>query len=77
MAEVMKKEIREVRNLLRNRGKIDPKSAAEYAARGGFEGLKKALAMESPRRCGVPHLAENAVHGYRRGSGALHRLQRR
>ena len=37
MAEVMqRKEIREVRNLLRNRGKIDPKSAAEYAARGGF-----------------------------------------
>ena len=29
MAEVMqRKEIREVRNLLRNRGKIDPKSAA-------------------------------------------------
>ncbi len=49
MAEVMqRKEIREVRNLLRNRGKIDPKSAAEYAARGGFEGLRKALAMESP-----------------------------
>ena len=42
----MKKEIKEVRNLLRNRGVIDPNSAADYAAHGGFEGLKKALAME-------------------------------
>lgn len=29
--------------LLRNRGKIDPKKAEEYAARGGYEGLRKAL----------------------------------
>ena len=26
--------------LLRNRGKIDPKKAEEYAARGGYEGLR-------------------------------------
>lgn len=31
--------------LLRNRGKIDPKSAGDYAAQGGFTALRKALAM--------------------------------
>ena len=34
--------------LLRNRGKIDPENAAEYAAVGGYEGLKRALSMSGP-----------------------------
>ena len=37
----------ELHVLLRNRGKIDPESAAEYAATGGYEGLRKALSMTS------------------------------
>ena len=37
----------ELHVLLRNRGKIDPTSATEYAATGGFEGLRKALSMTS------------------------------
>ena len=31
--------------LLRNKGKIDPKSAADYRKTGGYEALKKALSM--------------------------------
>lgn len=37
--------MREVHVLLKNRGKIDPKNAQEYAENGGFEALKKALSM--------------------------------
>ena len=35
----------EKRVLLRNRGKIDPRSAGQYVEAGGFKGLKRALAM--------------------------------
>ena len=37
--------MQETRLVLRNVGKIDPLAATEYAAAGGYEGLKKALAM--------------------------------
>ena len=36
----------ELHVLLRNRGKIDPKNAQEYAEHGGFEALYKALLMD-------------------------------
>lgn len=36
----------ELHVLLRNRGKIEPTDAAAYAATGGYEALRKALAME-------------------------------
>lgn len=32
--------MKEMRVLLRNRGKIDPKKAEEYIATGGYEGLR-------------------------------------
>ncbi|MFR5731579.1 MAG: hypothetical protein ACLUD2_06070 [Clostridium sp.] len=31
--------------LLRNKGKIDPKNAADYVKTGGYEALRKALSM--------------------------------
>lgn len=37
--------MQEVHVLLKNRGKINPKSAQEYADQGGFQALKKALTM--------------------------------
>ena len=37
----------ELHILLRNRGKINPESAEEYAATGGYEGLRRALSMTS------------------------------
>ena len=37
--------MQETRLVLRNVGKIDPLAATEYAAAGGYEGLKKALSM--------------------------------
>ncbi|MDR2687498.1 MAG: NADH-quinone oxidoreductase subunit F, partial [Oscillospiraceae bacterium] len=37
--------MQETRIVLRNVGKIDPLRAEEYAARGGYEGLKRALSM--------------------------------
>lgn len=37
--------MQEVHVLLKNRGKIDPKNAQEYADNGGFAALEKALAM--------------------------------
>ena len=37
----------EMHVLLKNRGKINPRSSQEYADRGGFEALKKALSMDS------------------------------
>ena len=36
----------EMHVLLKNRGKINPRSSQEYADRGGFEALKKALSMD-------------------------------
>ena len=37
----------EMHVLLKNRGKINRRSSQEYADRGGFEALKKALSMDS------------------------------
>ena len=39
--------MQELHILLRNKDKIDPKSAKDYAANGGFTALKKALSMTS------------------------------
>ncbi len=39
--------MQELHILLKNRGKIDPNSAQEYAQAGGFQALKKALSMSS------------------------------
>lgn len=36
----------EMRVLLRNRGKIDPRNASQYLAEGGYKGLRRALSME-------------------------------
>lgn len=38
----------EMHVLLKNRGKINPRSSQEYADRGGFEALKKALRFHIP-----------------------------
>lgn len=43
--------------LLRNRGKINPKKAEEYAARGGYEGLRKALSMDGKKIIGELELS--------------------
>lgn len=51
--------------LLRNRGKIDPKKAEEYAARGGYEGLRKALSMD-----GKEIIGELELSGLRGRGGA-------
>ena len=37
----------EMRVLLRNSGKIDPRNAKEYIKAGGYEGMKKALSMSA------------------------------
>lgn len=80
--------MQEVHVLLKNRGKIDPKNAQEYADNGGFAALEKALAMtpeeiletvkaagtSRPRRSGIPDLEKDAVYGKCGGSGPLHRL---
>ncbi len=39
--------MQELHVILKNRDKIDPESAKEYADQGGFEALKKALSMSS------------------------------
>ncbi len=51
--------------LLRNRGKINPEKAEEYIARGGYEGLKKALAMD-----GREIIGELELSGLRGRGGA-------
>lgn len=51
--------------LLRNRGKINPKKAEEYAARGGYEGLRKALSMD-----GKEIIGELELSGLRGRGGA-------
>ena len=56
----------EVRRLLRNIDKIDPKSADEYIAAGGYEGLKAALAMSGEEIIGV--LKDSGLRG-RGGAG--------
>ena len=79
--------MQEVHVLLKNRGKIDPKNAQEYADNGGFAALEKALAMtpeeilETVKEAGlrgrgrwIPDLEKDAVYGKCGGSGPLHRL---
>lgn len=51
--------------LLRNRGKIDPTSAAEYCAVGGYEGLRRALSMD-----GLEIIQELKAAGLRGRGGA-------
>ena len=58
----------EMHVLLKNRGKINPRSSQEYADRGGFEALKKALSMDSEaiidviRASGIPDLPQDGVY---------------
>lgn len=84
----MCRSCQEVHVLLKNRGKIDPKNAQEYADNGGFAALEKALAMtpeeilETVKAAGLrgrggagfPTLEKDAVYGKCGGSGPLHRL---
>lgn len=51
--------------LLRNRGKINPRKAEEYVARGGYEGLRKALSMD-----GREIIGELELSGLRGRGGA-------
>lgn len=51
--------------LLRNRGKINPEKAEDYVARGGYEGLKKALSMD-----GREIIGELELSGLRGRGGA-------
>lgn len=51
--------------LLRNRGKINSEKAEEYVARGGYEGLKKALSMD-----GREIIGELELSGLRGRGGA-------
>ena len=51
--------------LLRNKGKIDPKSAAEYRKTGGYEALRKAVSME-----GAEIIEELKAAGLRGRGGA-------
>lgn len=51
----------EMRVLLRNRGKIDPKKAEEYIATGGYEGLRRALSMTGEQIIG--ELQESGLRG--------------
>ena len=55
----------ELRVLLRNRGKIDPKNAADYITAGGYEGLRRALSMS-----GADIIAELQASGLRGRGGA-------
>lgn len=58
--------MKEMRVLLRNRGKIDPKKAEEYIATGGYEGLRSALSMTGEQIIG--ELQESGLRG-RGGAG--------
>ena len=55
----------EMKVLLRNRGKIDPTSASEYRATGGYEALRRALEMD-----GVEIIEELKRSGLRGRGGA-------
>ena len=55
----------ETRLILKNVGKIDPVSSKEYAAAGGYEGLKKAIA--APEAV-IGAVSESGVRG-RGGAG--------
>ena len=56
----------EIKRLLRNVDKIDPRSAEEYIAAGGYEGLKKALTLSSEEI--INELKESGLRG-RGGAG--------
>ena len=56
----------EKRILLRNRGKIDAKSASDYRKTGGYEGLKKALFMDGKQI--IKELEDSGLRG-RGGAG--------
>lgn len=52
--------------LLRNKGKIDPKSAADYVKTGGYEALKRALSMSGAEI--IEELKQSGLRG-RGGAG--------
>lgn len=56
----------EMRVLLRNSGKIDPRNAKEYIKAGGYEGMKKALSMSGSEI--IKELQEAGLRG-RGGAG--------
>ncbi|WP_455719737.1 NADH-quinone oxidoreductase subunit NuoF [Agathobacter sp.] len=56
----------EMRVLLRNSGKIDPRNAKEYIKAGGYEGMKKALSMSGSKI--INELHEAGLRG-RGGAG--------
>ena len=56
----------EMRVLLRNSGKIDPRNAKEYIKAGGYEGMKKALSMSGSEI--INELQEACLRG-RGGAG--------
>ncbi len=56
----------EMRVLLRNSGKIDPRNAKEYIKAGGYEGIKKALSMSGSEI--INELQEAGLRG-RGGAG--------
>ncbi len=56
----------EMRVLLRNNGKIDPRNAKEYIKAGGYEGMKKALSMSGSEI--INELQEAGLRG-RGGAG--------
>jgi len=56
----------EMRVLLRNSGKIDPRNAKEYIKAGGYEGMKKALSMSGSEI--INELQEAGLRG-RGGAG--------
>ena len=56
----------EMRVLLRNSGKIDPRNAKEYIKAGGYEGMKKALSMSGSEI--INELREAGLRG-RGGAG--------
>ena len=58
--------IQETRVVLRNAGKINPVKADEYAAQGGYEGLKKAIGLTADETIGI--IKDSALRG-RGGAG--------
>ena len=61
----------EMRILLRNKDKIDPKNVQDYIQTGGYEALKKALSMDGQEIINL--LKEAGLRGRgggRRGEGA-------
>ncbi len=57
----------QVPRVLRNRGMIDPESIEDYIARGGYEGLYKALTQMTPEKI-IAEVKESGLRG-RGGAG--------